>query len=101
MSAHVPANQIPAHARVWITVPAAAALSGLSVYVIRGHIKRGSLDSYTPSPRGTKIALDTLAQYLPPDIKALLPDSLIGDNARAIIAQRLATLMAAGQGNAQ
>jgi len=82
---------IPA-ARVWLTVPEAAALTGVSAYCFRHRIKKGALEAWAPTPRSTKVPLDALVQFMPPDVRARLPEVLTGNAARDAVAGLLHTV---------
>lgn len=81
---------------VWLSTKEAAALIGISRYTLEAKIRRGELPAHRPTPRTTRVSLDSIKDMLLPDIRAALPDGLSGDTARKALAQLLGRAVLAG-----
>lgn len=80
--------------RVWLTIGEAAALTGLSEYVLRDFVRKQKLEAWVPSPRATKVPLDALAAHMSPDVRATLPAELKGVEAKAAVSALLTQVAA-------
>ena len=80
---------------IYLSVPEASSLSGISRFVLWEKIRSNKLAAWRPSVHGTRINLVDLAPLLPPDVRALLPTDLNGETARGAIAGILAGLPSA------
>lgn len=80
---------------IYLSVPEASSLSGISRFVLWEKIRSGKLAAWRPSEHGTRINLIDLAPLLPPDVRAIMPADLNGETARGAIAGILAGLPSA------
>ena len=81
---------------VWLSTKEAASLIGVSRYTLEARIRKGVLKAHRPTPRTTRISLDSIKEMLAPDIRAALPESLSGAAARKALGQLLGRAVLAG-----